>query len=165
MKEIINIRIDERLIHGQVATVWTHTLSATRIMIVDDEVIKNDMQKSLLKMACPSGVKLSILSAGKAAANLLSGKYAGERIFMVLKKPETLLSLWENGFHMEEVNVGNMSGGPGTVQLKKAVCATPENMKTFQTLAARGVHFTAQMVPNDEPLELMDLIRKKLDEK
>jgi len=159
MQEILNIRIDERLIHGQVATVWTHTLGATRIMIVDDTVVKDNIQKSLLKMACPSGVKLSILSSSKAAENLLSEKYDGDKIFMVLKKPETLLQLWDLGYHMKAVNVGNMSGGKDTIQLKKAVCVTPQNIETFKELNRRNVRLTAQMVPNDEELLLMNLIK------
>lgn len=63
---IIHVRIDERLIHGQVATMWTNTLKASRIMIVDDQVVKNDMEKMALKLAVPSGIKLSILTAGGA---------------------------------------------------------------------------------------------------
>lgn len=57
--EIVNVRIDERLIHGQVAAVWTNTLNATRIMVIDDMAAKDEIQKIALKMACPSTVKLS----------------------------------------------------------------------------------------------------------
>lgn len=52
--EIVNVRIDERLIHGQVAAVWTNTLNATRIMVIDDMAAKDEIQKIALKMACPS---------------------------------------------------------------------------------------------------------------
>lgn len=50
--EIVNVRIDERLIHGQVAAVWTNTLNATRIMVIDDMAAKDEIQKIALKMAC-----------------------------------------------------------------------------------------------------------------
>lgn len=59
---IKHVRVDERLIHGQVATMWTNTIKATRIMIVDDAVVKNEMEKVALKTAVPAGVKLSILT-------------------------------------------------------------------------------------------------------
>ena len=158
MQQVVNIRVDERLIHGQVATVWTHTLGATRIMVIDDNVVKDDLQKTLLKMACPVGTKLSILPVSRAAENLLANKYDGDRIFIVTKNPETLIKLWDNGYHMKSVNVGNMSGRNNTRQLKKAVCVTEENIETFKELNRRNVKLTAQMVPNDEKLNLMDLI-------
>ena len=83
MMEIVNVRIDDRLIHGQVATVWSQVTRATRIMVVDDAVVKDPVNKEALKMACPSQCKLSILTVEKAAANLCAGKYEGERVFIV----------------------------------------------------------------------------------
>lgn len=58
---IIGVRIDGRLIHGQVANLWTTKLNITRIMVVDDEVATNAIEKSGLKLATPAGVKLSVL--------------------------------------------------------------------------------------------------------
>ncbi|MDR0615371.1 MAG: PTS sugar transporter subunit IIB [Synergistaceae bacterium] len=159
MQEIANIRIDERLIHGQVAISWTHTVGANRIVIVDDEIVKDELQKPLLKMACPAGVKLSILSVPTAINNLVSQKYDNDRIFLVVKRPQVLVSLWEGGFRFNAVNVGNMSGKENAVQIKKAVCVTPEDIAAFRTLHANGVRLTAQMVPNDEELKLMELIK------
>ena len=72
---ITAVRIDGRLIHGQVANLWTTKLGINRIMVVDDGVTTNAIEKSGLKLATPAGVKLSILSIEKAAANILAGKY------------------------------------------------------------------------------------------
>ena len=58
---IIAVRIDGRLIHGQVANLWTTKLNITRIMVVDDEVSQSAIEKSGLKLATPAGVKLSVL--------------------------------------------------------------------------------------------------------
>ncbi len=66
MEGIIHIRIDDRLIHGQVATMWTNNLGATRIMVINDEVANNDLQKSVLRMAAPSNVSTSIISRDTA---------------------------------------------------------------------------------------------------
>ena len=71
---IIANRIDGRLIHGQVANLWTTTLNISRIMVVDDEVAENAIEKSGLTLATPAGVKLSVLPVAKAAANVLAGK-------------------------------------------------------------------------------------------
>ena len=159
MMEIVNIRIDDRLIHGQVATVWSLVTKATRIMVVDDLVVKDAVNKEALKMACPKQCKLSILTVEKAAANLLAGKYEDERVFIVAKGPKTMRSLYDKGFHMEHVNVGNMGGKQNTRMLKKAVSVSDQDIEDFLYLAEKGVKVTAQMVPTDEELDFVELIK------
>lgn len=154
--KIVNIRIDERLIHGQVAAVWTRTLSANRIMVIDNAVIKNDIQKSALKMACSQGCKLSILSVGKASENLRSEKYEGENVFIVVKSPATLKELYDSGFTFKEVNVGNMANKAGSHAVKNTVVSvTDEDVENFKYLAGKGVAFTSKQVPNDPAVDFI----------
>lgn len=61
MMEIVNVRIDDRLIHGQVATVWSQVTGATRIMVVDDQVVKDTINKEALKLACRSSASFQFL--------------------------------------------------------------------------------------------------------
>lgn len=103
---IVGCRIDGRLIHGQVANLWAGKLNVSRIMVVDDEVVNNDIEKSGLKLATPPGVKLSILPVEKAAANILAGKYDSQRLFIVARKPDRFLGLVEAGVPLETLNVG-----------------------------------------------------------
>ena len=87
------IRIDERLIHGQVATLWQGSWNCNRIMVIDTKSANDPMLKSVLKIACPTGVRLSVLEPDTAAANLQSGKYGKERITIVTTTPGNLLRL------------------------------------------------------------------------
>ena len=90
MQNIVNVRIDERLIHGQVAVLWSMHTKATRIMIVDNDVVKDAVNKAALKMVCPQQCKLSILTTQRAADNLKANKYEGERVFIIAKGPHAL---------------------------------------------------------------------------
>ena len=159
--EIVNVRIDDRLIHGQVATVWSQVTGATRIMVVDDQVVKDTINKEALKLACPKQCKLSILTVEKAAANLCAGKYQGERVFLVAKSPKTMRRLYDAGFHMDQVNVGNMGGKQNTRMLKKAVSVSEEDIADFLYLSQQGVTITAQMVPADDALDFIKLINEQ----
>lgn len=156
--EIVNVRIDDRLIHGQVAGMWTGTLKATRIMVVDDEIIKDDLRKRMLKMACPAGVKLSILNCETAAANILTEKYVDDRIFTIVKSPATLARLFELGFPLTEVTVGNMSSKSNTRQIIKTINITDEDSTIFRDLSAKGVAFYAQMVPSADRDSFMEML-------
>ena len=158
---IVNIRIDDRLIHGQVAAVWSLVTRATRIMVVDDAVVKDDVNKSALKMACPTRCKLSILTAQRATENMLANKYEDEeKIFIVVKNPKTLCDMYDFGFRFDAVNVGNMGGKQDTIMLKKAVSVSRKDIESFQYLAEKGIKITAQMVPNDLAEDFIELIQK-----
>jgi Phosphotransferase system, mannose/fructose/N-acetylgalactosamine-specific component IIB len=160
MQKVANIRIDVRLIHGQVAGMWVNTLHITRIMVVDELALKDDILKMALKMACPSGVKLSLLGPDKAAANLLEEKYTDDNIMLVVRDPAMLVKLWDNGYKMETVNVGNMANAHDTKMVKKTVHVNPKNVADFLELDKKGVKFTAQMYPNEDAFDIMGVIKK-----
>lgn len=147
---IVNFRLDERLIHGQVATYWTRTLQADRIMIADDDVLKDEIGMSALKAAVPSGVRLSILSVENAAKRLNEGLYSNQRVFLIVNKTKAIVRLIESGVKVKEVNIGNMGEKEGRKQVKKSVYCTSEEIADIETIEKNGVQVFAQMVPNDD---------------
>ena len=126
MEGFVHIRVDDRLIHGQVATRWATGLKVNRIMIIDDAVAVNETEKSILRMAAPAGVNTSILQFEKALANIKNGNYAGQRVMLVVKSPVILVKMMEAGINLLPVNIGNMSNRPGTTQYKKSISMTED---------------------------------------
>ena len=118
---IIATRIDGRLIHGQVANLWKTKLNISRIMVIDGAVAQNDIEKQGLKLACPPGVKLSILPIDKAANNIKEGKYDTRLLLIVARRPENFLRLVEYGVSLPEHNVGNMSQTPETRSVTRSI--------------------------------------------
>lgn len=158
MKGIIHIRIDDRLIHGQVATMWTNNLGATRIMVINDEVANNDLQKSVLRMAAPSNVSTSIITRETALKNISSGKYEGQKVFIVVKSPLDLLYLVKNGLEIKKINVGNMSSKSNTEVIRPSISVTQEEKEAFKELIGMGVEITAIMTPTDPLVYLKEYI-------
>lgn len=157
--EIVNVRVDDRLIHGQVATVWCQATNASRIMVVDNIVVKDAINKEALKLACPQGCKLSILTAKKATENLVANKYVGERVFIIVKNPRTLCEMYDGGFRFSHVNIGNMGGRTDTRMLQKAVSVSEEDIRNFLYLVDQQIKVTAQMVPSDELVDFVSLVK------
>lgn len=155
---ILNVRIDARLIHGQVANLWTSYLDVTRIMVIDEQASQSDMDKAGLRLACPAGVKLSVLPVEKAAANILDGKYDSQRVLIVVRNPQTALRLLEAGVMLEEINAGNMPKLPNTRAVQKTVHVTDEDVAVFKQIHEKGVTLTAQLVPNAEKVDLYSLL-------
>ena len=155
--EIKNIRVDSRGIHGQVAVSWIPSLGVNRVIVIDDEIIKDEMQKSMLKMACPKNVKLSIISTDRAKLRLSDpNSYENENIMIILQKVNTLKTLSDKGIIFPEVNLGNVSNRANTTQLSKTVYLTDEELKNIKELNKKGTKFYYQMVAsgNKEAINL-----------
>ncbi|MFC5630748.1 MULTISPECIES: PTS system mannose/fructose/N-acetylgalactosamine-transporter subunit IIB [Streptococcus] len=157
---IIATRIDGRLIHGQVANLWTTKLNISRIMVVDNDVVNSDLEKTALKLATPPGVKLSILTVEKAAANILDGKYDSQRLLIVARKPDRFLGLLEAGVQFPELNVGNMSQSDETRAVTRSINVVNQDIADFDTIHSKGVKLISQMVPGDSPQDFMPLLDK-----
>lgn len=146
---ITHMRIDERLIHGQVASVWVNFLGCTRIIVANDAAIKDEIQIAALKMACPPGVKLSILSVKKAAANILDGKYDGDKVFLITRNITDCKTMIDSGVPIKEFNVGNLSHKEGQKKIKKSVSLSDRDISDIKELLNGGISIKAQMVPNE----------------
>ena len=149
---IVHARVDERVIHGQVATVWTNTVGAQRIMVVNDAAVKDQLQIGALKMAKPAGVKLSILSKRKAIEKILAGNYDEEKVFLITKDIADMAALIDGG-------VGNISQKEGSRAIKKSVALTDEDIQTVRRLTDNGVTITAQMIPSEPNEAILTFIK------
>lgn len=158
-ENIVNTRIDERLIHGQVAGIWSTSLSTQRIIVANDEAATDPLQKSSLRMAAPSSMRLSVLGVEAAAKNIQSGKYGKQRLFLLFKNPKDVLRFIEAQGPIKTVNVGNMCYKEGAREVTKSIQVLPEEEQIFETIASKGVTVTAQLVPNDPVVDFMKKLR------
>lgn len=156
---ITHARIDERLIHGQVATVWTNTLGVNRIMVVNDSAVKDQMQIGALKMAKPAGIKLSILSKRKAVEKILAGNYDEDKVLLITKDLPDMEYLIENGVPLKSFNVGNISQKEGSQPIKKSVALTPDDRDIIHRLLDKGVEITAQMIPSESNQSIREYLK------
>ncbi|WP_373850098.1 PTS mannose/fructose/sorbose transporter subunit IIAB, partial [Jeotgalibaca porci] len=136
---IVNARIDERLIHGQVAGIWSSTLKTQRLMVINDAAAENTLQKTSLRMAAPKSMRLSVLTVQDAVNNINAGKYGKQRLFLIFKKPSDVLKFIELGGKLEHVTVGNMSFETGNREITKNIYITEEEAHIFAAISNSGV--------------------------
>lgn len=153
---IKNARVDERLIHGQVAMVWTNTIGATRIVVVNNEAVNDESIIAALKISKPAGVKLSILSKEKAVNKFKDGIYDEDKVFLITKNIQDMSDLIEGGIQIESVNIGNIAKKEDAIQIKKSVHLTEDDISLIKNMIANGIKVTAQMIPNesDQSIEI-----------
>lgn len=149
-------RIDERLIHGQIAYAWTMEYKSHAVMAIDEEAAKDSFQKTLLEMACPKDLKCFVV--GKEKAVELLKKYENKKIFIVVKDPAILLYLVENGISIPSINVGGLYFKEGRKQISKTIYLDDVLTENFQKLHDLGVELETRTTPRDAKTDLMTLI-------
>lgn len=152
---IIHVRIDDRLVHGQVAMIWTNVLSATRIMVVDDEASKSDIKKMSLKLATPNGVSLSVLTIEAASKRIHDGVYEGQRVLLVIKSPENLLKLIKFGVDITGANLGNLTARDGVHHFSNTIIMNDDQVNVCKQLRKLDVKLTMQLLPSDDDSEVI----------
>lgn len=157
---ILDVRIDDRLIHGQVCGFWIPQYSLERIAIVDDEIVNDEGKKTALKFGCPEKCKLSIFDTAKAADKFNRKIDEGIRVMILCNSPVPILKMAEKGYKVPFVTVGNMSTKPGAKQLKKTVFISEEEKDAFLKLIDMGVEVYSQMVPSESREDISEEIRK-----
>lgn len=153
------IRIDDRLIHGQVVTAWIKNYNARNVLIVDDAVANDDFLKGVLKMAAPSGIKLFIRSTENLAETVTKFEASKNNTVVLLKNPETAKKLFDAGVSLRELNIGGMGANAKRKGLHKNISASEEEIKVFKQLEAEGIKVYFRTVPSD-PEELFSTIIK-----
>lgn len=149
------LRVDERLIHGQVAMAWTRALGVQGIVVANDEAAENEMQKMTLKMAVPEGVKCIIKSVDEAIKLLNNPKASTMKILVLTKTVKDALTLYKQVSEIEYVNIGNagrFTSGDGTKRtvLCRSVSLTNEELGFLKELVKLAPDTAMQMVPSDE---------------
>lgn len=156
---IVHFRVDDRMLHGIVATAWVPEFKCTRAMVIDPASANNDLMRQSLKMACPAGVALSVLEPEKASANINAGKYTAQRVFVVCRAIKGAYALFKQGVEMPQLNLGNVTQNRGEVTvLDKTVRVSPEEKAMLKEMADAGVKITVRFTPQDSEVEVKNLL-------
>ncbi|WBF47246.1 PTS mannose transporter subunit IIAB [Serratia rubidaea] len=153
-------RIDDRLIHGQVATRWTKETNVSRIIVVSDEVAADNVRKTLLTQVAPPGVTAHVVDVAKMVRVWNNPKYANDRVMLLFTNPTDVWRLVEDGVDIKSVNIGGMAFRQGKTQVNNAVSVDEKDIEAFKKLNDRGIELEVRKVSSDTRLKMMDLINK-----
>lgn len=152
------VRIDDRLIHGQVATVWSKQTGVNRIFVVNDDVAQDEFRKKLLKQATPPGIKANIITIQKMIEVFPDPKFDSLKVMLLFTNPTDIQRVVEGGVNLTSVNIGGMAFSEGKKKLTAAVSVTDEDIEAFRNLNSKGIELEVRQVIKDKPVDLMSLI-------
>lgn len=160
------LRLDERLIHGQIAIKWSRHTGVDRIMVANDAAAANETIKNSLMMAAPATCKTAIKSVDDTIRMLQNPKAANHKILLLVSNPDDLLKVLENVKDIEAVNIGNY----GRVASKtsegdrktysKNIYLYPSEAEKLKKVKEFGYNAFVQTIPDDPQESLEKLLSK-----
>lgn len=152
------VRIDARGIHGQVATAWIPSLQINRVVVIDDNAVKDETQKSALKLAKPNNIKLSILNSKKAIERLADlNSYSGENILIILLDIKTVHFLNDKNFYFDEIILGNVPNREKTEKVSSTVYLSKNEKLILNDALKNGTNVYTQTVPSEKKYIVSEL--------
>lgn len=158
------VRLDERMIHGQVVTKWSRTLGIDRIVVADNEAADNEIMQKTLMMAAPANCKTAIVSIDKAVSLCNDPRADSLRILVIVSSPENLLRIAREVKNIPQINIGNY----GRIATRKSdeqrkaytknLYAYSEEVTILKEVIATGIPCNVQTIPDDAPQELSKVL-------
>ncbi len=147
------VRIDDRLIHGQVVEGWVQYLKATRILVADDRVAANALQRSIMEIAVPQGLTVTIGGIEDICGQVRAAG-ENERAILLFSNPTDVLRALKSGLLCQSINLGGMRYIPGKRKLREVLSVDDADIASLRAILARGITVCIQSVPNEKPLQL-----------
>ncbi|QSQ22850.1 PTS sugar transporter subunit IIB [Pyxidicoccus parkwayensis] len=149
------VRVDNRLIHGQVVEAWLPFLKVSRVVVADDEAASSPLIRAAMALAVQSAIEVQILPLAQVDFAALSKD--GVRTLVLLRDVAAVPFAFAHGLTLDELNLGNVHFGTGRRQVSPSVFLAEAELKALQQLSDKGVRVEARAVPSEKPVELLDL--------
>ncbi len=151
---LVLVRIDDRLIHGQVVIGWRQVLKPQRIILCSDEVANTEWQRTIYESAVPPEIKSSVLTMKETIQALKDGAYDRERVILLVDTPKSIVKLVDASVEIKEVNVGGMHFRPGKNQVSPFIFVDEDDIDSFRLLFNKGIRLEGRDVPTRPRLDI-----------
>ena len=155
---VLMTRVDCRLLHGQTAVSWTSGLGADCILIANDAVVKDDLRKTTMKLAKPSGTKLVIKNIEDSITALNSGVTDKYKLFIVVESIADAAKLSLAVPAVDKVNLGLVKAKEGTRNISKSINVLTEEEILIRKMVEAGIEVEIRQVPNDKKVNAVSVL-------
>jgi mannose/fructose/N-acetylgalactosamine-specific phosphotransferase system component IIB len=142
------IRIDDRLVHGQVMAVWVRALNIDHLLVADDESANDAFARQVMQLAMPKGMTLVVQTVADARLTLAAAARDPHRWLALVRNVASAVRL-HNAFPFDALNVGGAGMTPGRRLIWRSIALSQEETAALRALRAQGVDVYLQMLPSD----------------
>lgn len=157
---IIQIRVDDRLIHGQIAVVWSKQFGSTHMVVANDKAANDEVQKMTLKMATPSGVKVLVQSVDKAIEVFNDPRSEKIKMFVLTDTITDALKIAKkcDVQSINVANVGRFDTSPSKIKLNSDVGCNPEEFEALKEIAELDIETIHWVIPSQPKLSIKKML-------
>ena len=152
------IRIDHRLLHGQVVFSWSKSLQINRILVVNDEAANDEFKKLSLELSKPQGIKLNIFTVENTLTKISKIEALSENIMMIFGNTKDVRQFCESYSNVKEINYGGIIKKEGSKQFSNAIFLTENEIEDAKVLKSMGIKQFMQQVPTSKKEDLNTMI-------
>ncbi len=163
--KLMLVRIDDRLIHGQVSTGWSKEFKISRIIVINDDISKDKIRVKLLKQVSPPNINSHVVNIKKFVKVYNNPKYFGEKVLLLFTNPKDIIRIIKKGVKINSVNIGGMSYKKGKKQITDAISVDKKDIKSFYELHKMNIELEIRKVPNDKKMNLIDILDNIINKK
>lgn len=152
------LRVDHRMLHGQVVFSWTQYLGVDCILIANDNVAIDELKKTTFKLAKPHGIKLVMKSIDDSVEAIISGVTDSYQLLIITESIEDAYQLAKKVDQIKEINLGGIKEQDGMRAISKVVYVSKEDEEKLKELAQKGIEIGIQQVPLDPKINIKDVL-------
>ena len=152
------VRVDDRLIHGQVVVGWGRVLNPDVLVLADDEVAQNDWEQELYRMGVPPEIEVEFTSVADAAVGLEALTHDARRAIVLVGDVASLRRLCDGAPSVRKVNLGGVHREGDRRQRLPYLFLDEREAAELRLLEARGIEITAQDLPSAAPIPLAEVL-------
>ncbi len=157
--DIAHVRVDNRLVHGQILEAWIPYLRVSCIIVVDDCVASDYFCESVIRMAVPREIEVIICGLKEFAETYSFHQGSGQKTLVLFSKISDALAAYRLGFRFEKLNIGNVYNEECTHRCTASVLLNDSDANDLSSLRAEGVQIDLQPVPREKPVEYFDVVQ------
>ena len=157
MAKTVLLRIDDRLLHGQVARNWMKEVGADVIVVANDPVNEDEKQQHLMDLVTPMGSKSYFFGLSEASTKIKD--LEEEDALVLVESPADALKLIEDGIEIDSVNVGNIHQTSGKEKVNESIFVDQNDIDTFKKIEASGKKLDFRTLPNDQAIDFDQLFK------
>ncbi len=157
--DIALVRVDNRLVHGQILEAWVPFIKAKCIMVVDNNSASDFFCETVIRMAVPSEIEVNICSVEDFAANYVYAQGGGKKTIVLFSSIADALKVYQEGFHFKKLNIGNIHHEDYKVCCAPSVfLCEPEIQDILKLLEDKGVSIELKRVPREKAVNIKDAL-------
>jgi D-glucosaminate-specific PTS system IIB component len=160
MAEISLVRIDSRLIHGQVITKWLKKCGANRIIIIDDALAGDSFMSQIAIMAAPKGITVDVYTKDQAIEEYQKDRLGKGKLLILFKDIPTSYNTIKKGLPIKYIQLGGVASAPGKKSVFRAISLDDQDVQCLKEMKEQGVEIAVHIIPEESKVEVGKILKK-----